>query len=68
LFQLRGGVDKKIAAQGFMTEAPRARLAILPGTTHVGIVANADLVAALAVPFLDDSKPATPPGFLPEGK
>ena len=68
LFKLRGGVDKEVAAQGFMTEAPRARLAILPGTTHIGIMANADLIAALAVPFLDDSKPIMPPGFLPEGK
>jgi len=63
LFKLRGGGDRKVAVQGFMTEAPRARLAILPGTAHVGIVANADLIAALAVPFLDDTKPTTPPGF-----
>jgi pimeloyl-ACP methyl ester carboxylesterase len=64
LFKLRGGIDKKVVTQGFMTEAPRARLAILPGTSHVGIMANADLIAALATPFLDDSKPTTPPGFL----
>lgn len=68
LFTLRGGGDKKVAAQGFMTEAPRARLAILPGTSHVGIMANADLIAQVAIPFLDDSKPITPPGFFPEGK
>jgi pimeloyl-ACP methyl ester carboxylesterase len=66
LFKLRGGVDKMVAVQGFMTEAPRARLAILPGTTHVGIMANAVLIAQLAVPFLDDEKPATPPGFFKE--
>lgn len=68
LFRLRGGGDKKVAVQGFMTEAPRARLAILPGTSHIGIMANADLIAQVAIPFLDDSKPITPPGFLPEGK
>ena len=68
LFKLRGGGDKKVAVQGFMTEAPRARLAILPGTSHIGIMANADLIAQVAIPFLDDSKPITPPGFLPEGK
>jgi pimeloyl-ACP methyl ester carboxylesterase len=68
LFKLRGGGDRKVAVQGFMTEAPRARLAVLPGTSHVGIMANADLIAQLAIPFLDDSTPLTPPGFFPEGK
>jgi pimeloyl-ACP methyl ester carboxylesterase len=68
LFRLRGGGDSKIAAQGFMTEAPRARLAILPGTAHVGIMASADVIAQLAIPFLDDRTPITPPGFFPEGK
>jgi hypothetical protein len=55
-----------VAVQGFMTEAPGARLAILPGTAHIGIMANADLIAALAVPFLDDTKPTAPPGFFKE--
>lgn len=64
LFKLRGGGDTKVAVQGFMTEAPRARLAILPGTAHIGIMANAKLIAELAIPFLDDTTPATPPGFL----
>jgi pimeloyl-ACP methyl ester carboxylesterase len=68
LFKLRGGVDKKVIAQGFMTEAPRARLAVLPGTSHVGIMANAELIAQVAIPFLDDRKPITPPGFFPESK
>jgi pimeloyl-ACP methyl ester carboxylesterase len=67
-FRLRGGEDKKVAVQGFMTEAPRARLAVLPGTSHVGIMANADLIARVAIPFLDDSKPITPPGFFPDDK
>jgi len=66
LFTLRGGGDRKVALQGFMTEAPRARLAILPGTAHIGIMANAKLIAELAIPFLDDTKPTTPPGFLKE--
>ena len=68
LFKLRGGGDAKVAAQGFLAEAPRARLAILPGTSHIGIMANAELIGQLAIPFLDDTKPITPPGFLPEGK
>jgi hypothetical protein len=63
LFKLRGGGDKQAIVQGFFIEVPRARLAVLPGTSHVGIMANADLIAALAAPFLDDARPATPPGF-----
>jgi pimeloyl-ACP methyl ester carboxylesterase len=63
LFKLRGGGDERPVAQGFMTEAPRARLAILPGTAHVGIMAQAELIARLVTPFLDDAKPAIPPGF-----
>ena len=66
LFKLRGGGDLKTATQGFMTEAPRARLAILPATPHIGIMAQAKLIAELATPFLDDAKPIIPPGFLPD--
>jgi pimeloyl-ACP methyl ester carboxylesterase len=63
LFKLRGGSDEKTAAEGFMTEAPRARLAILPGTSHVGIMAEAGLIARLVTPFLDDATPVMPRGF-----
>jgi pimeloyl-ACP methyl ester carboxylesterase len=64
LFELRGGGDRKAAAQGFLPVAPRARLAILPATSHIGIMANGPLIAELAIPFLDDTKPVVPPGFL----
>lgn len=63
LFKLRGGGDQKAAAQGFMSEAPRARLAILPGTSHIGLMAEAGLIADLVTPFLDDAEPTMPPGF-----
>ena len=63
LFRLRGGDDEKAVAQGFMTQAPRAHLAILPGTAHVGIMAEAELIARLVTPFFDDAKPPCPPGF-----
>lgn len=66
LFRLRGGGDKKAAVQGFLAEAPRARLAILPATSHTGIMTNAELMAKVAVPFLDDTKPAMAPGFFKE--
>lgn len=63
LFRLRGGAPEEMAAKGFLTEAPATRLAILPGTAHLGVLAQADLVVALVTPFLDDAKPAMPEGF-----
>ena len=45
-------------------EPPRARLAILPGTPHIGIMAEAELlIARLVKPFLDDAIQPMPPGF-----
>jgi pimeloyl-ACP methyl ester carboxylesterase len=64
LFRLRGGGDEKAATQGFMAEAPRARLAILPATAHIGMMAQAKLIAEITTPFLVDAKPVIPPGFL----
>jgi pimeloyl-ACP methyl ester carboxylesterase len=63
LFKLRGGGDREAAARGFLTGAPRARLAILPATSHVGLMAEAERIAALATPFLDDRGPPRPTGF-----
>jgi pimeloyl-ACP methyl ester carboxylesterase len=63
LFKLRGGGDRQAAARGVVTEAPRARLAILPATSHVGIMAEVERIAELATPFLDDRGPPRPTGF-----
>lgn len=63
LFKLRGGGDMKPVTQGFMTEAPRARLAILPATSHIGVMAEAATIAAMATPFLDDATPPLPAEF-----
>ncbi len=63
LFKLRGGGDPAAAAKGFLAEPPQARLAILPGTSHIGIMANAELIADLVTPFLDDMTPPVPEGF-----
>lgn len=63
LFKLRGGGDIAIATQGFMTTAPKARLSILPGTSHIGIMAEAAAIAAQVIPFLDDVTPSMPAGF-----
>ncbi|HWW55728.1 MAG TPA: alpha/beta hydrolase [Sphingopyxis sp.] len=61
LFKLRGGYDLPTILQGFMTEAPKARLAILPATSHIGIMAEAPGIAAMVTPFLDDKAPPPPP-------
>ncbi|WP_188236503.1 alpha/beta fold hydrolase [Sphingopyxis sp. LK2115] len=60
LFKLRGGGDVAAATQGFLTEAPKARLAILPAASHIGIMAEAPAIAAMVVPFLDDKAPPPP--------
>jgi pimeloyl-ACP methyl ester carboxylesterase len=57
LFKLRGGGDREVAARGFIIGAPRARLAILPATSHIGLMAEAKRIAELAAPFLDDREP-----------
>jgi pimeloyl-ACP methyl ester carboxylesterase len=63
LFRLRGGGDRQAAARGFIAGAPRARLAILPATSHIGIMAEAERIAELATPFLDDRAPPRATGF-----
>ena len=63
LFRLRGGDDMKPVVEGFMTEPPRARLAILPGTSHIGLMAEAATIAAMVTPFLDDATPPLPDTF-----
>ena len=62
LFKLRGGGDVAAATQGFLTAAPKARLAILPATSHIGIMGEAATIAAMVTPFLDDKAPP-PPAF-----
>lgn len=64
MFHLRGGGDIEAATKGFMSEAPRAQLAILPGTSHLGVMGRAELVGSLVTPFLDDKPEPVPPGFL----
>jgi len=63
LFKLRGGGDAEAAARGFITGVPRAQLAILPATSHVGMMARAQLIVDLVTPFLEDAVPPTAEGF-----
>jgi pimeloyl-ACP methyl ester carboxylesterase len=48
MFRLRGG-----GVFGDITGLPEAQLAILPGTTHVGMLERADWLLAMIPPFLD---------------
>ena len=63
LFRLRNGGEPALVSAPFLESAPPARLAILPGTSHLGVIAQPELVVSLVVPFLDDAKPAAPVGF-----
>lgn len=63
LYRLRGGGDTARASQPFLTEAPPARLAILPGASHIEVFGDPALLAAMILPFLDDATRPIPPGF-----
>ena len=63
LYRLRGGGDTARASQPFLTEAPPARLAILPASSHVEVFGDPVLLAAMILPFLDDRTRPPPPGF-----
>jgi pimeloyl-ACP methyl ester carboxylesterase len=67
LFKLRGGGDPAATAKGFLAEAPPARLAVLPATSHVGMMARPQLVVDVVTPFLDDETPPLPANFLQPG-
>ena len=63
LYRLRGGGDTARASQPFLTEAPPARLAILPGASHIDVFGDPQLLAAMIRPFLDDRTRPRPPGL-----
>ena len=54
LFRLRGG-----GVPGDLTGLPNSQLAVLPGTTHVGVMERADLLLAMIPAFLDAPMPET---------
>jgi hypothetical protein len=53
LFRLLGG-----GVLGDLAGLPRAQLAVLPGTTHVGLVDRADRLISIVTEFLDAPMPA----------
>jgi pimeloyl-ACP methyl ester carboxylesterase len=52
LFRLLGG-----GVPGDLTGLPKARLAILPGTTHVGVMQRPDWLRPMITEFLDEPMP-----------
>ena len=63
LYRLCGGGETARASQPFLTEAPPARLAILPASSHVDVFGDPALLAAMILPFLDDQTRPMPEGF-----
>ena len=60
MFKLRGGGDEEASATGTLTKVPRARLVILPATSHIGIAGEVKVVESMVTPFLEDAPPANP--------
>jgi len=60
MFKLRGGGDEEAAATGAISEVPRARLVILPATSHISISAAVPVLEPMITAFLDDVPPANP--------
>lgn len=58
LFRAHGG-----GKMGDIYGLPRSRLAILPGTTHIGMIQRPDWLIPMVTDFLDSDLNATPPGF-----
>ncbi|RDC62520.1 alpha/beta fold hydrolase [Adhaeribacter pallidiroseus] len=58
LFRAKGG-----GKQGDLHGLPQSRLAILPGTTHVGMIKRTDWLIPMITDFLDSDLRAAPPTF-----
>jgi hypothetical protein len=52
LFQLLGG-----GVPGDFVGLPKAQLAVLPGTTHVGVIQRTDWLLSMITEFLDAPMP-----------
>ena len=58
LFRAKGG-----GKMGDIHGLPKSRLAILPGTTHIGMMQKTDLLIPMVTDFLDSDLNAPPPTF-----
>jgi pimeloyl-ACP methyl ester carboxylesterase len=57
MFTLRGGGDEEAAATGMLTTVPRARLVILPATSHISISGAVPVLGPMITAFLADAPP-----------
>ena len=55
VFRLLGG-----GVPGDGVGLPKSQLAILPGTTHIGVIGQTELLLGMIVPFLDAPRPEAP--------
>lgn len=58
LFRAKGG-----GKMGDIHGLPKSRLAIMPGTTHIGMMQKTDLLIPMVTDFLDSDLNAAPPTF-----
>jgi pimeloyl-ACP methyl ester carboxylesterase len=58
LFRAKGG-----GKMGDINGLPKSRLAILPGTTHIGMIKQTDVLIPMVSDFLDSDLDPTPPAF-----
>lgn len=58
LFRAKGG-----GKMGDLHGLPQSRLAILPGTTHIGMIKRTDWLIPMITDFLDSDLTAPPPTF-----
>jgi pimeloyl-ACP methyl ester carboxylesterase len=58
LFRAKGG-----GKMGDLHGLPESRLAIIPGTTHIGVMQRMDWLIPMIIDFLDSDLNATPPTF-----
>lgn len=60
MFKLCGGGDEEAAATGTISQVPRARLVILPATSHIAVSAAVPVLEPMITAFLDDVPPPRP--------
>ncbi|KAA0989215.1 alpha/beta fold hydrolase [Dyadobacter aurulentus] len=58
LFRAKGG-----GKMGDINGLPKSRLAILPGTTHIGMISQTDILIPMVKNFLDSDLNTAPPTF-----
>lgn len=63
LYRLRGGGDPALVYQPFLTAPPPARMAILPATSHIGVLSDPVRLSTMIHAFLNDETPPRTPGF-----